>query len=192
MPPKPSCWNFNGNVQRDKSPAVALPPATYDGHTGHRESHKAARLMTATSGRTRGAPWASATVGASSCAAAATTRATFPRGRGGAAVCVSPEPCACHAGHPPAQGVQVHGLGLRGARGRHEQQQQERQQERDARPGGHGSRQNGPHRVWRGAHGGWPFRAAPGTRSRRNSGVEAATGAGGRKRRESRSQGGVR
>lgn len=60
-PPKPRGWNFNGNVQRDKSPVLALPPATSDGHTGSRESHKAARLMTATSGQARGAPEASAT-----------------------------------------------------------------------------------------------------------------------------------
>lgn len=33
-PPKPRGWNFNGNEQRDKSPALALAPATSDRHTG--------------------------------------------------------------------------------------------------------------------------------------------------------------
>lgn len=174
---KPSLSSAPCNFRRThRAPGVAQSRPTYDSHkwpgTG------------GSGGQCHG--------GASSCAAAATTRATFPRGRGGAEVCVSSGLRARHARHPPAQGVQVDGLGLRGARGRQEQQQQEPRQERDARPGGHRSQLNGPHRVWRGAHGGWPFGAAPGTRSRHHSGVEAATGAGGRKRRENWSQGGVR
>lgn len=123
--------------------------------------------MTATSGRARGSVGQSHGGGSPPRVAPRPPqppRGQLSRGGGAGRASACPPARARHAGHLPAQSGQVRGLGLRGARGRHEQQQQQerrrqqRRQERDARPGGHRSRLNGPHRAWRGAPGGWLVR----------------------------------